>query len=165
MSRRGLLGRMAFGALLPGLGALAVPAHGAEAVSAELATSAALLNAMFPHDALDAGFYREMAARYLDELATRPEALAAHRAGLGVLDGSYIAPFVQLPEVIQRSMVAKVDQEPFFTAFLMRGAELVYRDQRAWDLLGYEGSSVEYGGYLDRGFDDIDWLPAAGGTQ
>jgi hypothetical protein len=26
-------------------------------------------------------------------------------------------------------------------------------------MFGYEGSSVEKGGYLGRGFDDIAWLP------
>jgi hypothetical protein len=30
-----------------------------------------------------------------------------------------------------------------------------------WPLFGYEGSSLEYGGYLERGFDDIGWLPKA----
>jgi hypothetical protein len=28
-----------------------------------------------------------------------------------------------------------------------------------WPRLGYEGSSFDKGGYLHRGFDDIDWLP------
>ena len=37
-------------------------------------------------------------------------------------------------------------------------AELYYLPA-VWALLGFEGSSVEFGGYVDRGFDDIDWLP------
>jgi len=35
----------------------------------------------------------------------------------------------------------------------------VYSDQRTWQLVGYEGSSFDKGGYLDRGFNDLDWLP------
>jgi len=27
--------------------------------------------------------------------------------------------------------------------------------------LGYEGPSFDKGGYINRGFDDLDWLPAA----
>jgi hypothetical protein len=27
------------------------------------------------------------------------------------------------------------------------------------ELLGYEGPAYEKGGYLHRGFDDLDWLP------
>jgi hypothetical protein len=28
-----------------------------------------------------------------------------------------------------------------------------------WDAVGYEGPSVHKGGYVNRGFDDLDWLP------
>jgi hypothetical protein len=29
-----------------------------------------------------------------------------------------------------------------------------------FDLVGYGGSAIEQGGYINRGFDDIDWLEA-----
>ena len=35
----------------------------------------------------------------------------------------------------------------------------LYNDQEVWGLLGYEGSSFEKGGYINRGFNDLDWLP------
>jgi hypothetical protein len=35
----------------------------------------------------------------------------------------------------------------------------VCSDQRTWELVGYEGPSFGKGGYLERGFDDLDWLP------
>jgi len=28
-----------------------------------------------------------------------------------------------------------------------------------WQVLGYQGPSFELGGYLNRGFNDLDWLP------
>jgi hypothetical protein len=36
----------------------------------------------------------------------------------------------------------------------------LYNQQELWTKLGYEGSSAEKGGYLHRGFNDLDWLPA-----
>jgi len=36
----------------------------------------------------------------------------------------------------------------------------LYNQKDVWTKLGYEGSSAEFGGYLHRGFDDIDWLDA-----
>jgi hypothetical protein len=30
-----------------------------------------------------------------------------------------------------------------------------------WKVLGYEGPSAELGGYINRGFSDIDWLQDA----
>jgi hypothetical protein len=35
----------------------------------------------------------------------------------------------------------------------------LYDDREVWSLLGYEGPSFAQGGYLKRGFDDLDWLP------
>ena len=35
----------------------------------------------------------------------------------------------------------------------------VYSDERDLAAVGYEGPSFDQGGYLNRGFDDLDWLP------
>ena len=34
----------------------------------------------------------------------------------------------------------------------------LYNQKAVWPLFGYEGASYEFGGYIDRGFDDINWL-------
>jgi hypothetical protein len=34
----------------------------------------------------------------------------------------------------------------------------LYNNKNAWPLFGYEGESASKGGYIDRGFNDIDWL-------
>lgn len=34
----------------------------------------------------------------------------------------------------------------------------LYNQKAVWPIFGYEGSSFEHGGYIDRGFDDITWL-------
>ena len=49
-------------------------------------------------------------------------------------------------------------QEAWFGFFRESTIESLYRNPVVWRLVGYEGSSIEYGGYLERGFDDIDWL-------
>ncbi len=41
----------------------------------------------------------------------------------------------------------------------------LYDDKEVWEILGYEGASYDKGGYLHRGFDDLDWLPAARITE
>jgi hypothetical protein len=37
--------------------------------------------------------------------------------------------------------------------------EVLFRDPALWDIVGYGGSAVEQGGYLNNGFDTITWLP------
>ena len=34
----------------------------------------------------------------------------------------------------------------------------IYNNPEVWPLFGYEGESASKGGYINRGFDDIDWL-------
>ncbi|MEM1286701.1 MAG: Twin-arginine translocation pathway signal, partial [Pseudomonadota bacterium] len=34
----------------------------------------------------------------------------------------------------------------------------LYNQKEVWPIFGYEGSSYEFGGYINRGFDDINWL-------
>jgi hypothetical protein len=33
----------------------------------------------------------------------------------------------------------------------------LYNNPEVWPKFGYEGSSAEHGGYINRGFNDIDW--------
>ena len=35
----------------------------------------------------------------------------------------------------------------------------LYDDPEVWAALGCEGSSFDKGGYINRGFNDLDWLP------
>ena len=46
----------------------------------------------------------------------------------------------------------------------VRGATMngLYGNPRVAAFFGWEGSSVEHGGYINRGFDDIGWLPKGG---
>ena len=37
----------------------------------------------------------------------------------------------------------------------------IYNNPDVWKVLGYEGPSAEQGGYINRGFSDIDWLQDA----
>ncbi len=56
--------------------------------------------------------------------------------------------------VILRSM----EDSPFFQT--VRGGLVtgLYNQKAVWPLFGYEGESYSKGGYIDRGFDDINWI-------
>lgn len=53
-----------------------------------------------------------------------------------------------------------IDKSEFFKTMQTNALEQLYRDERTWGLVGYEGEAIKFGGYLNRGFNDIDWLPA-----
>lgn len=67
--------------------------------------------------------------------------------------------WLQLTMAEQNSWLTENETEGWFEVLLIR-AGLIFSEMRElWDVIGYPGSSVEYGGYIDRGFNDIDWLP------
>jgi hypothetical protein len=48
---------------------------------------------------------------------------------------------------------------PFFDLLKATAVVELYDNPLVWKAFGYEGPSVHLGGYLHRGFDDLDWLP------
>jgi len=75
--------------------------------------------------------------------------------------------FSAMSEPARESYLRSLDGSPFFAFMFQQTILGLYNEPETWTLLGYEGSSIEYGGYLDRGFDDIGWLPgtAAAGER
>lgn len=48
---------------------------------------------------------------------------------------------------------------PFFQYVRYQAVTTLYSDFSVWALYGYEGESFSKGGYLGRGFANLDWLP------
>ena len=89
-----------------------------------------------------------------------PATLDAARRALGSLPlaaGAFEVPW----EAERVVLLQQIEQTPFFQK--VRGDLVVslYNQKELWPKFGYEGSSAEFGGYITRGFADIDWLPKA----
>ena len=52
-----------------------------------------------------------------------------------------------------------IERTAFFTLVRSTTVAFMYSDRELWAVVGYEGESSDQGGYVDRGFDDLDWLP------
>lgn len=52
-----------------------------------------------------------------------------------------------------------IEQTDFFKKIRSDLVVSLYNQEELWPKFGYEGSSAEHGGYIKRGFSDIDWLP------
>ena len=125
-----------------------------------LATLTAMARVLYPHDSLDDTFYR----RVVDVVTT--EADAAQRAllanGAAALDEAKGYPFAGLGEKEKLAAVQAIEGSPFFEAMRAATARHLYDDRRLWPRFGYEGASSHLGGYIERGFDDIEWIPEEG---
>ncbi len=120
-----------------------------------------LLRAAYPHPRFPDGPYERTA----DEVISQVEESLWHRMvlvnGLGTLDLRAGGSFAELVPEAAEALLRELADAEFFR--FVRGVAVVtlYNDHEVWDLLGYEGASFDQGGYVERGFDDLDWLPAA----
>ena len=119
-----------------------------------------LARLLYPHDALDDSVYAD-ALRPLLSRADRDVALAADlRAGLAMLDARAGGSWRAASPDVQLDALERLEEERFFQTLRTAVRNRLYQHPVVWTLLGYEGSYLEFGGYLHRGFDDIAWLPA-----
>ena len=116
------------------------------------------LQRLFPHPELDTSVYTEIATVMAGAIEANPaldELVAAGRIDLDAGDTLWL----ELDESQQRAALQDIEPTAFFQALRALGGLLFYNTPAVWRVIGYEGSSFEKGGYLSRGFDDIDWLP------
>ncbi len=118
-----------------------------------------MLEVMFPHDSFPKGPYERTAQEVLDATVASPRSLAQLCQGLHDLDRLRDVPFVQLDDAMALTVLRGVQDAPFFVHVLGTASVKLYDDHEVWRLLGYEGPSFDKGGYIERGFNDLDWLP------
>lgn len=122
-------------------------------------TLLAMTRALYPHPALGDEYYA-VVVEALDAEAKSDERIAQQlRDGIARLDGATGVAFAQLSPGTQEEVLAAMQDDPFFQK--VRGATVFhfYNNKLVWRHFGYEGSSFEFGGYLQRGFQDLGWLP------
>jgi hypothetical protein len=67
--------------------------------------------------------------------------------------------YAEIPAESDRvGLLYGIEQTEFFQKVRSDLKSQLYNNKAVWPLFGYQGSSWEKGGYLTRGFDDIDWL-------
>lgn len=69
------------------------------------------------------------------------------------------AGFDDMDDATALAHLESIENTQFFQ--FVRGTTIVtlYDDPEVWEVLGYEGPSFDKGGYINRGFNDLDWLP------
>ncbi|MEF9481639.1 twin-arginine translocation signal domain-containing protein [Ralstonia sp. 1B3] len=118
---------------------------------------------IYPHDKLADKFYVEAVAPY-DAAAGKDSTVKTLLInGVHDLDQRarqrYGVPYVQVKTENERVALLKdIESTPFFKKVQGDLVTGLYNNKKLWPLFGYEGSSWQKGGYLHRGFDDIDWL-------
>ena len=126
----------------------------------QAATLVRLLRVAYPHPSFPDAPYQRTAKSVQD--ADTDHLLAA---GLAELDKIAGGNFAALSDAEATAAVERIADSAFFKLIHSTTVVALYDDKEVWEILGYEGASYDKGGYLHRGFDDLDWLPAARITE
>lgn len=173
VSRRGFLqtssatvfGTVAIGAgsalLLDPKGAWAIPLKSLKPQT--MATLIQMARDVYPHDRLTDAVYAKAVAGYDDDAAADPKIKEMVEEGCSNLDARAMADhnssFVDLGWEEQRVAILRtIDTTPFFTTIRSGLVTSLYNQHGIWMEFGYQGASADKGGYIHRGFNDINWL-------
>jgi hypothetical protein len=174
VSRRRFLattGATAIATVILPSGVMLMDAGGAWAVTVEalkpetMTTLILMARDIYPHDRLEDAWYAKAVSGY--DAAAKDDAATKQviEEGVVMLDEKAKtiggARYVEIEQESVRVEVLKATQDgELFRK--MRGDLItgLYNQHDIWAKFGYEGSSADKGGYLHRGFDDIDWLKA-----
>ncbi len=175
VSRRTFIqGSATVGVAATGAGAILTNTEEAWALSTEVLSGDTALSLLimarhlFPHDFLGDQYYAEVVVN-LDEQAKSDSSLAEKLENgvkdLGQIiaaDRTYNVAFKDQSSGIQLKNLKRIDGSDFFETVKAATMGGLYGNPRVAAFFGWEGSSVEHGGYINRGFDDIGWLPKGG---
>jgi len=131
---------------------------------ATLKTLVKVARDIYPHDFLGDSYYIAAVKPWDAKAAKDPAVKTMINDGVSGLDQAardrHKVAYVEVPWEADRVVLLQgIEQTDFFKT--VRGDLVVspYNQKELWPKFGYEGFSAEHGGYIKRGFADIDWLP------
>lgn len=131
---------------------------------ATLKTLVKVARDIYPHDFLVDSYYITAIKPWDGKAAKDPAVKALLEDGVQRLNQDAMArhklAYVQVPWEADRIVLLQgIEQTDFFQKVRSDLVVSLYNQEELWPKFGYEGSSAEHGGYINRGFNDIDWLP------
>ncbi len=118
---------------------------------------------IYPHDTLEDKYYTRVLTPMIEAAATDDKQLSELAGGAESLDQiasqQFGVRYTDLKSEADRVVVLKqIESSPFFQNIkgaLMMG---IYNNPDLWHRFGYGGSAWQKGGYINRGYNDIDWI-------
>jgi hypothetical protein len=131
---------------------------------ATLKTLVKVARDIYPHDMLVDSYYITAIKPWDAKAAKDPTIRTLLEDGVRRLDqdaqDKHKVAYAQVPWEADRVVLLQgIEQTDFFKKVRSDLVVSLYNQEEVWPKFGYEGSSAEHGGYIKRGFNDIDWLP------
>ena len=115
-----------------------------------------MVRTLYPHDRFPDGPYIRTTEDVINKGNSSPENAVMLQEGIDQLKS---ANFSKLDFDESTKYLTNMGRTAFFEHVRGTTTVTLYNDKEVWELLGYEGYSSDQGGYVNRGFNDLDWLP------
>jgi len=130
-----------------------------------MATMVKVARDIYPHDHIGDVFYIRAVTPWDAKAGKDTKVKAVVDEGVGRLNADardrhgsdYLGVMWEADRV---ALLRGIEHTAFFRTLRADLVVSLYNQPEIWPKFGYEGSSAEYGGYLNRGFNDVDWLPS-----
>ncbi|MGI9406592.1 MAG: gluconate 2-dehydrogenase subunit 3 family protein [Hyphomicrobiaceae bacterium] len=118
---------------------------------------------IYPHDRFADGIYAKAVEGLDGGAATDPDALKLLEDGVSALNASaktaHKNDYANVGWEIDRvALLRAIETGGFFQKVRGHLVVGIYNQPKVWEMLGYEGESASKGGYINRGFNDVDWV-------
>jgi hypothetical protein len=125
-----------------------------------LTTLARAARDIYPHDRLADVYYITAVSAYD---SGKPEVRDLMTKGCAMLDAEarkrHGKPYLTVVAETDRVAILTANQDTaFFNKLRSDLVVSLYNQKAVWPKFGYEGSSADKGGYINRGFNDINWV-------
>ena len=168
VDRRSFLATTGAAALVVTSGAVMCPSEswGLEAKNLKpeaIRTLIRMARDIYPHDRLADKFYANVVKGYDDKAGTDAPTKKLLEEGVAKLDAAAKAAhgtgYADVSWEAQRVAILRgMESDGFFQKVRGDLVTGIYNNPEVWPIFGYEGESASKGGYIKRGFGDIDWL-------
>lgn len=152
-------------AAVAGTGTILVDPKGAWAMSLQALdehtamTLVRVARELYPHDRLGDVYYAKVVESLDGKAAASKDVGKLLADGVAALDNSEGAvKWLDLSPGYRLASLKQLESTPFFQTVRGECITGLYNNPAVWRHFGYEGSSWEFGGYINRGFNDLGWL-------
>jgi len=136
------------------------PQHRLEVLSEDDALGLlAIVRSLIPLAGTDETVYLAVVAA-LDDTARRdPGHAKLLKGGLLAARHHFSMNLDQVTVADLERYLRSIQTQAFFVHVYRTTLPVFFGNHSVWERIGYEGESFSKGGYLQRGFNDLDWLP------
>lgn len=118
-----------------------------------------ILKQMYPHNVLNDSIYQKTLEKIITESASDKDVNKIMKNGISKLKSKGDNKWTDSSPSEQLETLKEISTTKFFSKLKQSTVNTLYNDHQVWNLFGYEGEAFSKGGYIHRGFNDLDWLP------